>query len=260
MSSKKRKTKLGREHLVIPDTQVKDGVNTDHLEALGNYILEKRPDVIVHLGDHWDMPSLATSYHKRGDAYFEGKRYSKDIAAGHAGMERLIAPLRKARAKGYRPEMYFLEGNHEQRVRRLQESEPTLSSVVGPDDFAIETYGWKFHPFLEPVCIDGVWYAHYFYQQKTGRPYGGMVQTRLKNIGFSFTQGHQQGLDYAHRELANGRRMCGLVAGSFYSHEEEYRGPQATNEYRGIVYCHEVHDGQYDLMMVSLDYLTRVWR
>ena len=51
-------------HIFIPDTQVKTGTPTEHLIAAGNYIASKRPDVIIHAGDHWDMPSLS-SYEKK---------------------------------------------------------------------------------------------------------------------------------------------------------------------------------------------------
>ena len=47
-------------HLVIPDTQVKPDFHIEHLEWAGQYAVDKKPDVIVHLGDHWDMPSLST--------------------------------------------------------------------------------------------------------------------------------------------------------------------------------------------------------
>ena len=51
---KRRKYRRGpfRRYVVIPDTQVKPGVPTDHLEWAGRYVAEKRPDVVVHLGDH----------------------------------------------------------------------------------------------------------------------------------------------------------------------------------------------------------------
>ena len=45
-------------HMIIPDTQVKSGGKVDHLRWAGHYAADKKPDVIVHLGDHWDMPSL----------------------------------------------------------------------------------------------------------------------------------------------------------------------------------------------------------
>lgn len=256
-----RKTKIGREHLMIPDTQVREGVKTDHIEALGNYIVHKRPDVVIHIGDHFDMPSLATTYHKRGSKYFEGQRYASDIESGLTAFGRLEKALVKERRRGYDPEKHYFIGNHEDRIDRYVEDDPLLEGSISMADITdrLEAWGWVVHDYLDPATIDGVTYAHYFYNPKTGRPFSGTAFQRLKNLGFSFSQGHQQGLDWAQRDLSNRTRQMGLIAGSFYEHDEEYRGPQATNEYRGVVYKHEVHDGQYDLMMVSLDYLKREW-
>ena len=50
------------------------------------------PDVIVHIGDHWDMPSLS-SYDKKGSRQMEGKRYVKDIDVGNEAMDRFMAPI-----------------------------------------------------------------------------------------------------------------------------------------------------------------------
>ena len=69
-------------HLVIPDTQCKPGFPTEHLEWVGKYAAEKKPDVIVHLGDHWDMPSL--SIYDIGKKAFEGRTYQADSIAGLA--------------------------------------------------------------------------------------------------------------------------------------------------------------------------------
>ena len=89
---KSKDTSSGSRILVIPDTQVKPGVNTDHLEWAGHYAVKMKPDVIVHIGDHWDMPSLS-SYDKKGGRQMEGKRYVKDIDAGNEAMDRFMAPI-----------------------------------------------------------------------------------------------------------------------------------------------------------------------
>ena len=47
-------------HLVIPDSQVKYGESYEFLSWIGKYIVEKRPDVVVHLGDFADMESLSS--------------------------------------------------------------------------------------------------------------------------------------------------------------------------------------------------------
>ncbi|MDG2088118.1 MAG: hypothetical protein P8J68_05185, partial [Arenicellaceae bacterium] len=82
----------------------------------------------------------------------------------------------------------------------------------------------------------------------TGKPYGGMMETRIKNIGFSFTQGHQQTRKVGERELADGTIQRGLVVGACYLHNEAYKGPQGNSHWRGLIVKHEVHNGNYDLM------------
>src|SRR5258705_11773738 len=80
-------------HLVIPDTQVKVGVPLDHLGWAGQYIVDKKPDVIIHIGDFADMESL--SQYDVGKKSFEGKRYKKDIEVVHKAMSLLLEPLYK---------------------------------------------------------------------------------------------------------------------------------------------------------------------
>jgi Calcineurin-like phosphoesterase len=246
--------------LFIPDTQTKDGVPLDHLTWIGKYIVDKRPDVIVHAGDHYDMPSL--SGYDAGKKCFEGRTYKRDIEVGNHAMDLLMAPIlaNNARAASnhrerYKPRLVFLLGNHEQRIERAIESDRKLDGVLGYHDFNLTKYGWEVHPFLKPVEINGVHFAHYFYNPMSGHPYGGMVQTRLKNIGFSFVMGHQQGKQQAEMYLSDGTVHRGLVAGSCYQHDEDYKGPQANHHWRGVCVLHEVRNGNYDLMEVSLDFL-----
>jgi len=254
----------GRRHIWIPDTQCRVGDDFKHLTAAGNYIVDKKPDVIVHLGDHWDMESLS-SYDK-GKKRAEGKRIRFDVAAGIRGMNALLAPVQELQAKQakdkktvYRPEMHFLFGNHEERILRHVESNPELEDFLDLSILDVESWGWKTHTFREILELDGIWFSHYFYQPNTGKAYGGMISTKLKNVGNSFVQGHTQGLDSGIKPLANGSVHRGLVAGSFYTHNEHYRGPQAINEWRGIIYATEVRRGNFNLCEVSLQYLTDEW-
>ncbi len=252
-----------RHHIVIPDTQVKPGVDTTHLSWIGNYIVDEFAGdngiAVIHLGDHWDMPSLS-SYDK-GKKAMEGRRYLADIDAGNEGFARLCEPLEsynanKAATKHAQwwPERHFLDGNHENRVTRAGESDPSLDGILSLD--SMNARGWTRHPFLEPVDIDGVVYAHYFYNPMSGRPYSGMIETRLRQIGHSFTQGHQQTLAHGVRFVKD-QAQHGLVCGACYLHTEDYKGPQGNAHWRGIIVCHEVDDGHYDPMFVSLNYLCR---
>lgn len=49
---------MSKKILVIADAQVKPDVDTAHIRALGNYIVAKKPDIIVNIGDWFDFESL----------------------------------------------------------------------------------------------------------------------------------------------------------------------------------------------------------
>lgn len=255
----------GRIHFVIGDTQIKPGVPTDHLRWIGQYLVDQfaGQDVrVICVGDWFDMPSL--SAYDKGKKAMEGRRYRADVAAGNRGLTIIRRPLLKynlararARRKQWWPKQDFLLGNHEYRVVRACEEDPQLEGVISYDDFNLKELGWTVHDFLKPVVIDGIMYSHYFYNPNTGRPLAGEnLETRLKTIGRSFTQGHQQGLKVATRYVGEARHQ-GLVIGSTYLHDEKYLGYQGNTYWRGIMVCHQVEKGQYDRMEVSLDFLCR---
>lgn len=252
---------LMNRHLWIPDTQVREGVPTKHIEALGNYILEKRFEKIIVAGDWWDMPATSNWNTAREQ---EKLRVIDDIESGNRAMNLLWKAVNKQnkkyfrqKRKKYKPEKHFLFGNHEVHLERLWEKDPRLEGLVGYDALNLERHDFQTYDFKEILMLDGIAYSHYFANPSSGRPYGGMIETRLKNIGCSFTMGHYQEFLYGERQLPTGKRLHGLVAGAFYMHDEPYKGPQGNSHWRGVVVKHEVDDGEYDIMKVSLNFLLR---
>jgi hypothetical protein len=250
-------------HLVIFDTQVRPGIDLDYLRWIGEYIVRKKPDVIVMIGDHADMESLS-SYDK-GKRSAEGKRVQEDINAAIDGMRELLVPMYSLQVKQklagetvYNPRMVLTLGNHEQRVERHVDANPELYGFLSIDDLQYKEFGWEVYPFLTPVEIDGVYYCHYFPNVMTGKPLGGTAANMLTKIGTSFTMGHQQLLDIAVRTLqTTGQQQWGVKCGSSYVHDESYKGVQGNKHWRGIMVKHNVKDGSYDPLMISMDWLKK---
>jgi hypothetical protein len=247
--------------LVIPDCQVKPGVNLDHLEWCGKYIVDKKPDVVVQIGDFPDMESLSS--YDVGKKSFEGRRYKKDIEASNEGMGKLMAPLiehnekaKKNHEKQYNPRKVMTRGNHDFRTERAINDDPKLEGLISYDDFGYEKWGWEVYPFLEPVVIGGIAFCHYFPSGQLGRPITS-ARMLLTKMHMSCVAGHQQGRDIAYGRRADGTQMLGLIAGSFYQHNEAYLNPQTNNHWRGIYVLHNVENGACDEMAVSLEYLRR---
>ena len=252
---------MPRRHLIIPDTQIRPGVDTSHIDWAAQAIVEYLPDVIVCLGDWYDLNSLST-HDAPGSKKAEGRRVKDDIDVGNEAFERLVAPMnreiarrKRRKIKAWNPECHFLFGNHCNRLSRAINAEPKWDGLLTLD--ALKTPGFQRHEFLKIVDIDGVAYSHYFGAVHSGRPIGGSIDSMLNRIGRSFTMGHVQGLSYGIKQYPGELTRHGLVAGSFYLHNEEYRGPQGTGEWRGLVVKNEVRDGQYDAMFLSMNYLRK---
>lgn len=255
-------SKPPRRHIVIPDTQVRPGVDTSQIAWVARAIVEYKPDVIVHLGDHWDMPSLST-WNAPGSLEKEGARILDDVLVGNDAMIQLFAPQevvsaqkRKNKDKSWDPERHVLRGNHEDRIDRAVQADPRLQGIVSMD-MLYTPPGVQVHPYLKLVEIDGITYSHYFANSHSGRAIGGSIENRLNKIGRSFVQGHEQGFLYGVKQYPGAVVRHGLVAGSCYLHDEKYRGLQSNSEWRGIVVLNEVHDGKYDIMPLSMAYLQR---
>lgn len=237
-----------RSHLVIPDLQVRKGVPLRHLDWIGEYIVDRKPDVVIQIGDAFDMPSLNRH---RSAKEREGLRYDDDIEIGQAAGARILKPVKRARLK---TRMVQLGGNHEWFIFEAIEEDPKLDGQLSLEH--VKWPGWEFHDFNVPVEIDGVTYAHFFYHPMTGKPLGGSVENRLQKLGFSFTMGHQQTLLHGIRFVKD-RAQHGLVAGACYLHDEDYKGPQGNAHWRGVIVKHEVEEGSYDPMFVSLNFLCK---
>jgi hypothetical protein len=251
-------------HLIIPDTQVKPNSPTDHLRWAGLYAAEKKPDVIVHIGDHFDMPSLSSW--DVGKKSFEGRRYKDDIEAGIHAMEVFLQPIRDEQQrlkvnkhKQWRPRMVYTLGNHENRIERAIESDPKLDGLIGYKDLQLEEMGFEVYDFLDVVIIDQIAYAHYFTSGIMGRPVSS-ARNMLSKKMMSCIMGHVQDRDIAYGRRADGTNILGLFSGIFYQHDEDYLTPQTNSSWRGIWMLNEVANGGCDELPVSLNYLRNKYQ
>lgn len=248
--------------LVIPDTQCKPGQDFTFLNKLGHYICEKQPEVIVQIGDFADMESLSS--YDAGKKSFEGRRYKADIEASHDAMNALLEPLwtfnakaKKNKEKLYKPRLVLTLGNHEQRIDRAVNDDPKLDGVLSTDDLKFKEFGWEVYPFLDVVVIEGVAFSHYFVTGVAGRP-ASTAAAQLRKTNMSSVAGHQQGKQIAYGTRADGTTITSIISGSCYLHDEPYMGSQGNKQhYRGFVVLHDVKDGGFNEMWVTLDYLDK---
>lgn len=250
---------MSRIHLIVPDPHAHPDHSNDRADWLGKLILDLQPDVLVNLGDMWDFASL--SGYDKGKASFHGRSYAKDLEAGLEFDERMWAPIRKAKRK--RPFSVFIEGNHEERMRRLLEHTPELEGTVSFNDLDLKR---NYHEIVRyegqtpgTIGIDGVLYSHYAISGVMGRPISGVHPgySLLTKQFQSITTGHLHVYDHCVRTRMDGQRIHGLVAGVFQDYDSVWAGEVNSLWSRGLVIKREVSNGDYDLEWVSIARLKK---
>lgn len=250
---------MGKTHLVIPDPHAHPDHDNKRAEYLGKLIVDLKPDVVVNLGDMWDMSSM--SAYDKGGKSFQGRTFKKDIDAGLDFDDRLWYNIRKAKKK--KPYSVFLEGNHEFRLKKAINTQPELEGVISFEDFNLNRnydevieYAGNTPGYTE---IDGVHYAHYFVSGVMGRPIGGEhpAYSLLTKEFTSCTCGHIHVTDFSVRHVVDGRRIMGLVAGVYQDYESGWAGEVNKLWWRGVIIKRNVEGGQYEPQWVSLETLEK---
>lgn len=248
-------------HLVIPDCHAHPDHNNNRADLLGQLILDLKPDVVINLGDMFDMPSM--SGYDKGKKSFQGRAFNKDIEAGLEFDERIWRPLKRAKKK--RPRRIFIEGNHENRLKKLIEVQPELEGTVGFNDFDLKRH---YDDIVEYegqtpgiIEVDGITYCHFAVSGVLGRPVGGEhpAYSLLTKQFTSTTCGHIHIFDHCVRSDISGRKINGLVAGVYQDYDSSWAGEINKLWSRGVVVKRGVERGQYDLQWISLKTLKETY-
>jgi len=249
----------GKTHLVIGDAHCGPDVPNHRFEWLGKMVTDIQPDLVVDIGDWWDMESL-NSYDRPGSKSFEGRRYWRDIESGIDAQERFQYQLdtyNRGRKKKYKPRQIRTLGNHDGgRIMRLLEDEPRWESMIGLHDLMSAEFGWEEIPYREVIAVDGVAYSHSYPSGVMGRPIGGENPARslLLRQYHPAVAGHNHLLDYCERNDAMGRRIQAVFAGCFFHHMLEWAGPRVNGMYaRGLLVLRNVADGEFDMEWWGMD-------
>jgi hypothetical protein len=253
---------MTKDILVVGDPHANPDFPNDRADWLGQYIKETKPDVVVNMGDTFDMPSLS-SYDK-GKASFHGASYERDIESGLDFLDRMWHPVKKSKKK--LPYSVFLVGNHEQRKKKVLEYQPELAG----DRYGVSYKNYQLSDYHNEVVyyegqtpgiytIEGISFAHYMVSGLMGRPIGGEhhASSLLAKNHCSCVVGHSHTVDWSVRSSPTGNRIMGLVAGVYQDYDSPWAGNISHLWWRGIVHLRNVEDGEFDPEFVSLGALRR---
>lgn len=250
--------------LVIGDAHTSPGMESLSIQAisnLGNILVEEQPEIIVIIGDWFEFGSLS-HFDKPGSKEKENKRLKLEVIVGLSCFDTLMSATddynesqRSQKKKQYKPEIYFIRGNHEERLERLFENYPQIDNVINLDNElrtrginAVIRYG-------KTLIIDGVGFTHVPF--KSGRPIASVVNTcgaALDTTNISLVFGHTHRLEYKEKKRtgSSDNIQC-LNVGCFFTGLPSWIEKDDPNWWRGVVLLDLYGEGKFDYRTISID-------
>jgi predicted phosphodiesterase len=251
--------------LVIGDCHIEVDQNLTRFELLESVMREHLPETVVLMGDFLTLESLS-AWDKNKRKLMEGRRYWEEIDRAFIALNiigqcigTVTNKQRRSKKKGFSPNLVYLMGNHEDRLRRYFEQNPTFDddvqlSIAG--NLELYTRGYTVIPYGEHYQEHGVNYTH-IPINGADRPVSGMGICRkaLQLYGSSVVFGHthKKAYEAAKFNEQDGVRMA-YNCGCFFEGHEEYRlQPQSSPTWRGVSILEHYADGLFDIHEYSLD-------
>lgn len=245
-------------HLVISDYHACPNNNNSRALLMGQLMFDLRPDVLVVLGDQCDMASLSS--HEKG---YKKDTYKADVESVLDAQDKLFHRVRTAK-KG-RPTTYWFDGNHEDRITRTLAVAPELRGTLDLAHLRLPRTWDEYVPYRGNYPgtkqVDGVDYCHFAVAGVSGRPLGGerhassLVSKRLTTT----VVGHSHLLDYHVKVKTDGSKVMGLSCPCAMDYKASWAGQSGDVWSHGITILHNVEGGVFDLEIVSMNRLEKLY-
>lgn len=253
--------------LTVPDAHISEEDDLKRFNYLGQFIIDKRPDKIVFMGDFLTMECLSF-FDKDKRQKMEGRRYKKEIDKGNDALDIIFYPLnelqdrqRRNKDKIYRPEIVFLEGNHCYRLVRYLEFDPTFLGMVSiQKDLKLKERNISFLPYREFLEIDGVLFTHIPFNRT--REVSGVNVTRKVSqvLSSSCVFAHVHSMEYeAFKRHGQNDLQQILSVGCFFENDEPYIHGRITEYWKGLVLLDIFKLGRFDFQTFSLERLKELY-
>lgn len=253
--------------LTVGDCHVTNGQDLSRFDVLSKFIMDERPEHIVIMGDYLTFQCLS-AWDKNKRRAMEGQRYLLEMEAGNEGLDRMLKDMneynekrKRNRKAQYNPELIYINGNHEDRLDRYLETEPTFDGVVGVEkDLALRERGFTFIPYRTYHWINDIGFTHIPFNKV--REISGVDITRkasmvtVKSCVFGHT--HELHISNSHRMGQEHLQQVSNV-GCFFEEHEKYVEGRMTQYWKGVVMLDSWKEGRYDITTHSLSKMRRVY-
>lgn len=195
---------------------------------------------VINLGDLWGYGSLSP-WDKKKKATVNAN-LAADLDAGKAAVNAFAEGLGDLEGD---VNFHFMEGNHEDRWWKAQESieaAPYMAGLPNHIDFLkAHALPWNVHRYLDPVFIEGVAVQHCFpgYYNKMISKASDLLSTHH----VSCIAGHSHRREFAEAYKLGGGNLFSVISGCYMDEAEPWQKGTGQRQRSGVVLASGVRDG-----------------
>lgn len=255
--------------LVVGDCHVEVGESIERFRCLGKFLEERKPDIVVLIGDFLTLDCLS-SWNENKRLTMEGQRYSKEMALGRKALTYLFEEVgkynqrqKKNRKPKYHPRFIYIEGNHEQRLRRYVDQHPELEGMLDVyKDLGLDAYKAEWVSYEDYILINGIQFCHIPFA-KNGKPAGRQaickqaLELSAQSVVFGHT--HKWGAENIHRTGGKHLQQA-LNVGCFFEHQPDYVAGAPSDYWKGVVMLSSYSEQRFDVETIALSRLKQEYK
>lgn len=236
--------------LVIGDAHITEKDNLNRFKAMQKVIKKYKPNKILIIGDFLTLDCLS-AWDKNKKKIMEGKRFKNEIDKGNEALD-LIQEVHKG-------EIIYLEGNHEDRLERYLDVQPTFDGVVNIDlQLKLKDRKITWIRYKAFYTINGISFTH-IPIAGNGRPIGGMNMTKkaLQMFNNSIVFGHTHSLKIDHETRHNGGMNKALNVGCFFEEDHDYTEGSVCDYWKGLILLETTKANDFDFTTISMESIMK---
>jgi predicted phosphodiesterase len=253
--------------LLIPDAHVTADEDLTRFNQCAKLILDREPSKIIIMGDFVSLDSLS-DFDMNKRLLMEHRRYEADIRGGNLALDLLFHPIqdrnrvRKVqKLKQYRPDIIYLEGNHEYRAVRYVQTHSELEGFMDvASDLNLSIRGVHFVPYRSSYRIEDTTFVH-CPMNKANQPISGKyaVARALERYTGNVVFGHTHRWEFMEeKRMDMDKNNLALACGCFFEETPEYATGAENNWWKGLTILHH-HANGFDTEQISMTRLASLY-
>lgn len=254
--------------LCVGDAHIDDERPIDRYKLFSRLIVDEKPTHIILMGD-WLTLNCLSAWDRDKRKPMEGKRYAKELEAGSKaldilldGMVRYNKKQAKLKKRQYKPTLVYLGGNHEDRLTRFLDRDPTFEGSVSVEkDLSLAKRGFIYVPYRKYYYVNDIGFTHS--PQNGVRDIAGEDITKKASMVTvkSTVFGHSHRLETSnwHKEGQEHLQQV-LTCGCSFEKNEDYVDGKLTRYWKGCVILHNYKPSRFDMTTYSFGRLKRMYR